>query len=412
MAASSAQQRTTTTIIKMDDHHDENNNDIAAATADDDRRGFRRRRNHSSCRRRRASRTAFLLVAAALVGAAAVAVILIIASSSGGSRLLVPFFGGGDDGRKRRWRRRRRFASPFDGSAAADTSTPVVGDEEGAIRKFAASDRPRVLNVHVVPHTHDDVGWRKTVEQYYYGRNETIDKRGNVRRIISSVVESLASNPARTFVIVEMKFFSMWWSEQPDGVKDTVRNLVSTRQLGFVNGGWSMHDEACTHYVGMIDQTALGHDFLKRELGYAPTVGWQLDPFGHSSTQASLMTAKMGMDALYFGRIDYQDLQLRQLTKQCEGLWQPPSTADGGVFWGLTGSYQGNYGPPEGFWFDALSSDEPLVGANETRFDQRLRLFLEDLRVQADQTQGNHIMLTMGSDFHVRIYSIRVVEAE
>lgn len=268
-----------------------------------------------------------------------------------------------------------------------------------------------VLNVHIVPHTHDDVGWLKTVEQYYYGLNMTIQD-ACVQDIIDTVIDALLENPARTFVYVEIKFFSMWWNEQNDATKDAVRYLIANDQLTFANGGWCMHDEASTHYMGMIDQTTLGHDFLIKELGVLPKVGWQLDPFGHSATQASLLTAKVGFDALYFGRIDYQDLELRHASQECEGLWaasQADVNNSEAVFWGLTGGYSGNYESPHGFCFDKRCQDphdKRLTNMTRTELVQKVHLFLSEIKVHSDRTKGNHIMVTMGSDFNYQRASV------
>jgi alpha-mannosidase len=264
------------------------------------------------------------------------------------------------------------------------------------------------------------------VDQYYHGWNNTIDDRGNVHDIISTVIEALTEQPARTFTYAEIKFFSTWWHDVSTSttLHDTVRQLVATQQFSFVNGGWCMHDEAASHFMGMVDQTTLGHTFLQRELGVTPKTGWQLDPFGHSYAQASLLTAAAGMDAIFFGRIDYQDLELRHASSECEGYWQVQNPLNGSsigddgdndvddhddnttsttrIFWGLTGSYGGNYNSPDGFCFDILCPEaETLVGANTTRLLERINDLLVKLSVQANQTKGQHIMLTMGADFTV-----------
>jgi alpha-mannosidase len=68
------------------------------------------------------------------------------------------------------------------------------------------------LYVHLVPHTHDDVGWLKNVDEYFTGTSNSIQVAG-VELILNSVIAELLNDPNKRFTYVEMKFFSMWWRE-------------------------------------------------------------------------------------------------------------------------------------------------------------------------------------------------------
>ena len=104
------------------------------------------------------------------------------------------------------------------------------------------------LTVHMVPHTHDDVGWRKTFEEYFSGSAVISDERTAVQYILDTVVDELERNPKRTFTYVEMKYFNMWYKTLTQKNKDRVKKLIKNGQLEIAQGGWTASDEACPNY--------------------------------------------------------------------------------------------------------------------------------------------------------------------
>ncbi|KAK1303873.1 hypothetical protein QJS10_CPB11g01988 [Acorus calamus] len=256
------------------------------------------------------------------------------------------------------------------------------------------------LNVHLVPHSHDDVGWLKTIDQYYVGSNNSI-QGACVQNVLDSVVVALLKDPNRKFVFAEQAFFQRWWVEQNEKTQEVVRKLVDSGQLEFINGGWCMHDEATTHYIDMIDQTTLGHRLIKTQFNQVPRIGWQIDPFGHSAVQAYLLGAELGFDALYFARIDYQDRAKRLIDKSLEVIWRGSSTfgSSSQIF---TSAFPVHYSPPTGFHFEVDDNDPP-VQDDPLLFDynveQRVNDFISAATTQANVTRTNHIMWTMGDDF-------------
>ncbi|CAN4078717.1 unnamed protein product [Withania somnifera] len=256
------------------------------------------------------------------------------------------------------------------------------------------------LNVHLVPHSHDDVGWLKTIDQYYVGSNNSI-QGACVENVLDSVVMSLRRDRNRKFVFAEMAFFHRWWIRQSPEIQEEVRNLVASDQLEFVNGGWCMHDEATCHYIDMIDQTTLGHQLIKNEFGVTPRAGWQIDPFGHSAVQAYLLGAEVGFDSVHFARIDYQDRAKRKEDKALEVIWRGSRTfgSSSQIF---TNAFPKHYSPPDGFHFEVDDDfdpvqDDPLIF--DVNVDVRVNDFINAAISQANVTRTNHIMWTMGDDF-------------
>lgn len=83
-----------------------------------------------------------------------------------------------------------------------------------------------------------------------------------------------------------------------------------------------MHDEACTHHDDMMNNMIIGHEFLLKEFNYIPTIGWHIDPFGHSNANPRLF-ADMGFDTFIFGRLDYEDREQRLADKTMQFVWKP-----------------------------------------------------------------------------------------
>ncbi|CAH8588328.1 unnamed protein product [Dicrocoelium dendriticum] len=258
------------------------------------------------------------------------------------------------------------------------------------------------LNVHLIPHTHDDVGWLKTVDQYYYGSMNHIQRAG-VQYILDSVVDALAADPARRFTYVEVAFFDRWWRSQPDSVKQLVKNLVNSGQLQFALGAWSMSDEATVFYSDAIDQMTRGRATLRTLFGECgnPLVSWQIDPFGHARDHAELFR-ESGLDAVFFQRMDYREKSARRETKSLEVLWDTGTQPNGTAYGLFTSMLYDTYCYPPTFCFDDKCDDEPIMDDSELRLnnvDERVEQFLQYINKVRNAFSTNHILVPMGCDF-------------
>uniref|UniRef100_A0A1X7VJH7 Alpha-mannosidase n=1 Tax=Amphimedon queenslandica TaxID=400682 RepID=A0A1X7VJH7_AMPQE len=176
-----------------------------------------------------------------------------------------------------------------------------------------------------------------------------------------------------------------------------VHELVQSGQLEFINGGWCSNDEATVHYNAIIDQMSIGLRFISSNFGVQPLVGWQIDPFGHSSFQATAYSL-MGFSSGFISRIDFVEKYVRYYTSELEMMWQN-SHSLGHSMDLFTSILYPHYIPPPDFCFDELCTDSPIKdieGAHNNKVNEFISYSLNKGR----HFKTNNILLTMGNDFN------------
>ncbi|KAM1068284.1 hypothetical protein ACFX2A_000265 [Malus domestica] len=111
-------------------------------------------------------------------------------------------------------------------------TTILLAGLPGAKSKYIAYNTttgiiPKKINVHLVPHSQDDVGWLKTVDQYFVGANNSI-RGACVQNVLDFVISALLKEKNRKFIYVEIAFFQRWWRQQSSALKAKVKELVSS----------------------------------------------------------------------------------------------------------------------------------------------------------------------------------------
>uniref|UniRef100_UPI00358E0F9A alpha-mannosidase 2x n=2 Tax=Myxine glutinosa TaxID=7769 RepID=UPI00358E0F9A len=115
----------------------------------------------------------------------------------------------------------------------------------------------QLLQIFVVPHSHNDPGWLKTFDAYY---------QDQTRHILDGMAKKMSEDSRHTFVWAEVSFLAKWWNDTDNEKREIFKKLIKSGQLEIVTGGWVMTDEANSHYTAMLDQLIEGHQWLHRNL--------------------------------------------------------------------------------------------------------------------------------------------------
>ncbi|CAN1153296.1 Alpha-mannosidase 2 [Linum perenne] len=272
------------------------------------------------------------------------------------------------------------------------------------------------LKVIVMPHSHNDPGWKLTVDEYYEKQS---------RHILDTIVETLSKDVRRKFIWEEMSYLEKWWRDASEGKRASFTKLVKNGQLEIVGGGWVMNDEANSHFFSIIEQITEGNIWLNDTIGIIPKNSWAIDPFGYSSTMAYLLR-RMGFENMLIQRTHYELKKELALHKNLEFVWRQSwdagETTDIFVHMMPFYSYdiphtcgpepaiccQFDFARVPGFFYELCPWHQNPEETTPENVHQRAKLLLDQYRKKSVLYRTNTLLIPLGDDFRY----VTVDEAE
>ncbi|KAM7268182.1 hypothetical protein ACFE04_010348 [Oxalis oulophora] len=265
------------------------------------------------------------------------------------------------------------------------------------------------LKVFVVPHSHNDPGWKYTVDEYY---------EQQTRHILDNIVETLSKDVRRKFIWEEMSYLEKWWRDASDEQKESFTNLVKNGQLEIVGGGWVMNDEANSHYYAIIEQITEGNLWLNENIGVIPKNSWAIDPFGYSPTMAYILR-RMGFENMLIHRTHYELKKELALHKNLEYVWRQSWDAEEStdIFVHMMPFYSYDIphtcGPEpavccqfdfarmrgRGFLYEFCPWGEHPVETDQNNVQERAMKILDQYRKKSILYRTNTVLIPLGDDF-------------
>ncbi|KAF8399347.1 hypothetical protein HHK36_015212 [Tetracentron sinense] len=263
------------------------------------------------------------------------------------------------------------------------------------------------LKVFVVPHSHNDPGWKLTVEEYY---------EQSSRHILDTIVETLSKDARRKFIWEEMSYLERWWRDSSETKREAFINLVKNDQLEIVGGGWVMNDEMTE-----------GNMWLNDTVGVVPKNAWAIDPFGYSPTMAYLLR-RMGFENMLIQRTHYELKKELALHKNLEYIWRQSWDVDEStdIFVHMMPFYsydiphtcgpepaiccQFDFARMRGFVYELCPWAQHPVETDQDNVQERALKLIDQYRKKSTLYRTNTLLVPLGDDF--RYISIDEAEAQ